>query len=385
MKTPSVLKLSLIYAALFTWRLVAEQTPALNSHEVNPDHSVTFRYYGPTARTVTLSLDYDHHEIPLKKGDDGVWVYTTPPLEPFTHSYGLAVDGVALMDPLNSAVEVNLAFRNNEVRVPGATPQLWDVTDVPHGTVHHHVYTTAILKNLPDRGEDYFVYTPPGYDASQSTLYPVLYLLHGWSSLANAWIDGGQVNLILDNLIAQGRVVPMIVVMPLGYGDYDFATQGFGVWNDEAKVHHNLDLFSDALRKEIIPQVEKTYRASAKREDRAISGLSMGGGESLVIGLNHQELFSWIGGFSSAVIYKDFDSVCPNVSSQSSAHLSLLWIACGTGDDLIAANRKFVVWLKTKGVNPTAIETPGIHNWPVWRDNLIHFTPLLFRAPPAAR
>jgi enterochelin esterase family protein len=291
---------------------------------------------------------------------------------------------VPIIDPLNPSVEVNISYLTNEVRVPGTTPQLWDVTHVPHGVVHHHVYSTAILKNLPAGSEDYFVYTPPGYDAKSETLHPVLYLLHGWSSLANAWIDGGQANLILDNLIAQGRVVPMIVVMPMGYGDYDFATKGYGVWNDEAKIGRNLGLFSEALRTEIIPRVEAAYRVSSKREDRAITGLSMGGGESLVIGLNHQDLFAWIGGFSSAVGYNDYDSVFSSLGSRSFAQPSLLWIACGKDDELIEANRKFVAWLRSKGVKHTAIETPGIHNWPVWRDNLIQFAPLLFRAPLAA-
>lgn len=165
--------------------------------------------------------------------------------------------------------------------------------------------------------------------------------------------------------------------MPMGYGDYSFVTGGFGQWDDESKIARNLGLFSTALLTEIVPQVEAGYRASAKREDRAIAGLSMGGGQSLVIGLNHPDTFAWIGGFSSALLYKSFDGVFPSLDPKVA--LKLLWVACGTEDDVITPNRSFVAWLRTKALQPTAIETPGIHNWPVWRDNLIHFAPLLFR------
>jgi enterochelin esterase family protein len=354
----------------------AAQQPALNSHEVNPDHSVTFRYYGPSAQKVAIGLDYDHHQIPLAKGADGVWVLTTAPLQPALHMYSLEVDGTPILDPLNRMVDPNLVYLTNEVAVPG-TPQLWDVADVPHGVVHHHSYRSAAIVGLPDGTEDYYVYTPPGYDAAGPKTYPALYLLHGWSATAESWIHDGKANLILDNLIAQGRAVPMIAVMPLGYGDLGFVTGGSRQWEDESMIGRNLGLFSTALLSEIVPQVEAGYRASARREDRAIAGLSMGGGESLVIGLNHPDRFAWIGGFSSAVEYKQFDGVFPGLDPKVAPRL--LWVACGTEDELIEADRRFVSWLRARALQPTAVETPGIHNWPVWRDNLIRFAPLLFR------
>jgi len=357
----------------------AAQQPALNSHEVNPDLSVTFRYYGPSAQKVTVGLDYDHHQAPMTKGADGVWTFTTSPLQPAPHVYSLEADGTPILDPLNREVDRNLVYLTNEVAVPGS-PKLWDVTDVPHGVVHHHSYRSAVIVGTPGQAEDYYVYTPPGYDPAAGKRFPVLYLLHGWSALADIWARAGKANLILDNLIAQGRVEPMIAVMPMGYGDFSFVAGGIGQWDDEAKIGRNLGLFSAALLSEIMPQVEAGYRASARREDRAIAGVSMGGGESLVIGLNHPEVFAWIGGFSSAVTYKQFDGVFPGLDAGIAPRL--LWVACGTKDDLITANRRFVAWLRAKTLQPTAIETPGIHNWPVWRDNLIHFAPLLLR--PAA-
>jgi enterochelin esterase-like enzyme len=290
----------------------------------------------------------------------------------------LVSDGTPVLDPGNPAVESSYAYFNNEVTVPGP-PQPWDPGDVPHGVVHHHIYKTAVLEGLPGGIEDYYVYTPPGYDATAGKSYPVLYLLHGWSANAGAWTHSGNANLILDNLIAEQKALPMIVVMPLGYGDLGFVTSGFGVWNDEEKVKNNLALFSKALLTEILPQVEGSYRASARRGDRAIAGLSMGGGESLIIGLNHPDLFAWVGGFSSAVAFAQPDAVFPGLDAKRPP--SLVWVSCGTEDGLIKVNRTFVAWLKSKALNPVAVETPGIHNWPVWRDNLIHFAPLLFRGP----
>jgi enterochelin esterase-like enzyme len=355
----------------------AAQQTALKSHEVNANGSVTLRLYAPTAKKVTVQWDYDHaHLVQLAKGLDGVWTTTTLPLQPALHAYALEVDGTPMLDPQNSAVDPSYVFRENEVTVPGP-PQPWDAGSVPHGVVHHHVYASASIKGLPEGLEDYYVYTPPGYDAAAGKSYPVLYLLHGWSAESNSWTHSGRANFIMDNLIAQRRAVPMIVVMPLCYGDIGFVTNGFDVWNDEAKVKDNLKRFSDALFAEIMPQVESGYRVSAGRGDRAITGLSMGGLESLAIGLNHPDIFRWVGGFSSAVVFDHFDGVFPNLDPNAAPRL--LWIACGTSDDLIVANRRFGAWLRTKGLQPTAEETPGIHNWPVWRDDLVRFAPLLFR------
>jgi len=385
-KLPAAALLPRAFAALVAViAAAAAQQPSLNSHEVNPDHSVTFRCFAPTAQQVTVSLDYDHHPVAMSRGGDGVWSLTTQPLEPALHMYALAVDGTAILDPFNASIDANLVYRANLVSIFGANPQLWDTADVPHGVVHHHAYRSAAIRGLPEGLEDYYVYTPPGYDPAGASRYPVLYLLHGWSQVAESWLSEGRANVILDNLIAQGRARPMVAVMPLGYGDMGFVTGGSGQWNDESRIADNLGRFSDALLSEIVPQVEAGYRVSTDREDRAIAGLSMGGGESLVIGLSHQDMFAWVGGFSSAVLYADLDKTFQAAAQRKGGAPRLLLVACGTHDDLIAANRKFVAWLKAKGLQPTAVETPGIHNWPVWRDNLIGLAPLLFRPGPAPR
>jgi len=352
------------------------QQPALKSHEINPDRSVTLRLYAPTAASVTVSVDHNR-AVPMARGSDGVWTYSTPPLVPALHTYGFTSDGTAILDPLNPAVDPCLRLLINEVTVPGPA-QIWDVADVPHGVVHRHIYRTAVIQGLVGDAETYYVYTPPGYDPGSRRTYPVLYLLHGWTHVAESWMHCGQANLILDNLAAQGRTVPMIVVMPLNYGDMDFVL-GADQWDDPSKVAQNLGVFSTALLTEVIPRVEALYRASPRRGDRAIAGLSMGGGESLVIGLRHPDVFGWVGGFSAAVGYHDLDAVFPNMSPQTAP--KLLWVSCATGDGGFPATERFIAWLKAKGMAPMAVDTPGVHNWAVWRDNLIHFAPLLFRPP----
>ncbi len=355
----------------------AEDTPSFNSHEVHPDGSITFRYKDPLAAKVLLHLDGVADGIPMTKGSDGLWSVTTSKLAPDIYGYIFESDGLWRLDPQNTIVKPNLLYLGNAVTVPGATPQLWQALDVPHGVVHHHFYTSKVVLGLPDGQSDYFVYTPPGFDAKSKKRYPVLYLLHGWSDLANGWTEVGEANFILDNLIAQGKAKPMLVVMPLGYGDMKFVNGGGVDWKDDAAVNRNVSLFTQALFTEIMPQVESAYHASKKREQRAITGLSMGGLESLTIGLTRPDQFAWVGGFSSVIGRLEKE----NLSSLTgnSANLHLLWIACGTEDDLIKPNRDFIAWLKSEKVPVVAIETPGMHTWMVWRNNLGNFVPLLFQ------
>lgn len=376
--TTFVVLLTLILPLLLLFPAGAQENVTVKSSEVHPDRTVTFRFKDATAAKVVLYLDGEAKPLPMTKNADGLWSLTTSTLPPQIYGYAFEADGQPRLDPKNPVVKPNLIYVGNSVTVPGKSPQLWDARDVPHGVVHHHFYTSKVVLGLPDGQSDYFVYTPPGYDSNQSTRYPVLYLLHGWSDLANGWTEVGQANFILDNLIANGEAKPMLVVMPSGYGDMKFVTSGDSVWGDDAAIDHNVSLFSQALLTEILPRVESEYRASNNRNDRAITGLSMGGLESLTIGLSHPQQFGWVGGFSSAVMRNRLPDKLPSLSGNS-AGLHLLWIACGTEDDLITPNREFIASLKSKHVPVTAVETPGFHNWMVWRDNLAHFAPLLFQ------
>jgi len=348
--------------------------PPLISPEVQPDHRVTFRLRDPNAKEVMFARE-GTQPVPMQKDDQGVWSITTDPLEPDYYGYSLVADGVGLIDPSNSLMKPNLLFTQSMVHVPGPSSLPWELNDVPHGVIHHHFYRSAVVGD--DR--DYYVYTPPGYDPNAKQLYPVLYLLHGFSDDASGWTAVGRTNVILDNLIAQGKAKPMIVVMPLGYGAPEIVTRGFGAFRDVNLRQRNMDRFRDALLTEVIPQVEKTYRAVSDRNSRAIAGLSMGGAESLYTGLNALDHFGWVGSFSAGGLGEDLNAQFPSLDSKANAQLHLLWIACGTEDRLIEPNRKFREWLASKGIQHTDIETPGMHTWMVWRRNLATFAALLFQ------
>jgi len=360
-----------------------QATASFKSTEVHPDGSITFRFEDPAARKVLLDLEGAVEPLAMQKDSDGVWSVVTPPLPPEIYGYAFEVDGQAQFDPKNPHIKPNLTVPVNLVTVQASTPQPWESRKVPHGVLHHHLYTSTVVNGLVDGQSEYYVYTPPAYDPRRAEPYPVLYLLHGWSDMADGWTAVGQANFILDNLIAEGKVQPMLVVMPLGYGDMKFVNSGHGVWDDDTMVDRNVALFSQALLAEVLPPVESEYHVSKNRDDRAITGLSMGGLESLTIGLTHPGQFGWVGGFSSAAEHLDLEKLGKDqrfaALSEKSASLHLLWIACGTEDEHITANRKLIAWLKTKKVPLTAIEKPGMHTWVVWRDNLAEFAPLLFQ------
>ncbi|MGD0697488.1 MAG: alpha/beta hydrolase-fold protein [Terriglobia bacterium] len=349
--------------------------PPILSPEVLSDNRVTFRLRDPNAKEVVLSLEGRAKPLPMQKDDQGVCSVTTDPLEPDYYGYTFIADGVGLFDPSNPLRKPNFLFVSSEVHVPGPASLPWEVNDVPHGVVHHHFYHSAVVGD----NRDFYVYTPPGYDAKTKKPYPVLYLLHGYSDDASGWTAVGRANVILDNLIAQGKAKPMLIVMTLGYGDLAMLSRGFGAFGDSSLRERNLKNFRDALLNEVIPQVGTAYRASTNRNDRAIAGLSMGGSESLFTGLNNLDRFAWIGAFSSGGLGENFPTEFPNLDSKANSQMRLLWIACGTEDRLIDSNRKFRDWLKSKGVDHTDIETPGAHTWMVWRRNLANFAPLLFR------
>jgi enterochelin esterase-like enzyme len=218
-------------------------------------------------------------------------------------------------------------------------------------------------------------------DPAARTTYPVLYLLRGYSDDASGWTAVGRANVIFDNLISQGKVKPMIVVMPLGYGTMEMIRLGSSAWSHTDVRDKNFSDFQKALLMEVMPKVESEYRMTRDRNSRAIAGLSMGGSESLLTGLNNLDTFAWIGAFSSGGIPDDFKSDFPALDADAKANqqLRLLWIACGTEDRLIDGNRKLREWLIAKRVRHTFVETPGMHTWMVWRRNLADFSALLFR------
>jgi enterochelin esterase family protein len=361
----------------FSLSVFAQSPPRVTSPEVQSDNHVIFRFRAPNAVKVEIEIEGQAEHVPMQKDEQGVWTATIGPLQPDIYGYSFIADGVALIDPSNPLMKPNLLNTQSAVHVPGPSSSLpWEVSQAPHGVIHHHFYRSKIA----DLDSDFYVYTPPDYETHKKEKYPVLYLLHGFSDDASGWTAVGRANVILDNLIAEGKVKPMIVVMPLGYGDYDVIRKGWGSWQDKDLAHRNLSKFTDVLLSEVMPQAEELYRIKKDRESRAIAGLSMGGAESLLTGLNHLDQFAWVGAFSSGGIdLQDFGTEFPGLDAGANKRLKVLWIACGTEDGLIKVNRQFKSWLKDKGVNYTDIETPGVHDWMVWRRNLATFAPLLFR------
>jgi enterochelin esterase-like enzyme len=350
-----------------------QAAPPIVSPEVSEDRRVTFRFRAPNAQEVWL-VRAGAERVAMKKDGEGVWSATIGPLDPDIYSYSFVADGVTLYDPSNHDLVPNLIYVANEVHVPGPASLPWETNDVPHGIVHHHFYRSGIVGDE----RDYFVYTPPGYDANARNQYPVLYLLHGYSDEANAWTQVGRANVIMDNLIAQGKVKPMVIVMPLGYGAPEIVTRTPLVRFADLR-EKNMTKFRDALLQEVMPQVEREYRVSKDRGQTAIAGLSMGGSESLFTGLNTLDRFAWIGSFSAGGLGEDYPATFPKLSADANRQIRLLWIACGTDDQLIRDNRKFRDWLTQRGVRHVDIETSGTHAWVVWRRNLAQFASLLFK------
>lgn len=356
--------------------VLAKGAPAIVSPEVQSGGYVTFRFADPNALKVEVELEGESAHTPMQKDDHGTWSVTVGPLQPDIYGYSFIADGVALIDPSNPLMKPNLLSTQSAVHVPGPPTLPWEENQVPHGVIHHHFYYSKIAADH----RDFYVYTPPNYFGDDKTEYPVLYLLHGFSDDGSGWTAVGRANVILDNLINQGKAKPMIVVMPLGYGDFDVIRRGWGSWSDKDLAWRNLSKFTDMLLSEVMPQAEQDYRIKKDRESRAIAGLSMGGAESLLTGLNHLDQFAWVGAFSSGGIdLREFGAEFPGVNAGANQKLKLLWIACGTDDGLLKINRQFKSWLKDRGVQFTDIETPGMHTWLVWRRNLAAFAPLLFR------
>jgi enterochelin esterase family protein len=356
------------FLLLFPVVLYAQRPEPVISPEVHPDHTVTFRLRAPNAKAVSVSIEGLKPQA-MQHWEDALWTFTTPALEPDIYGYSFSVDGVTMTDPNDPLIKPNLLSPSSAVHIPG--DGTWEVKDTPHGEVHHHFYSSAVAGDH----RDYYVYTPPGYEHG-SKKYPVLYLLHGYSDDASGWTAVGRANVIMDNLIAQGLAKPMIVVMPLGYGEPSVLAR---TAPDMSKFRTNILRFRDTLLNEVMPQVETEYRIDRRREMRAIAGLSMGGAESLLTGLNSLDTFTYIGSFSAGGLGEDYDVLFPKLDQTVNKDIKLLWIACGTEDRLIEANRKFRDMLSAKYVRFTPIETPGMHTWMVWRRNLTAFAPLLFQ------
>ena len=381
--------------------------PAMVSAEVAADGKVTFRYFAPAASDVALTGEWPGGEkVPMKKDEQGVWSVTAGPLPPEWWGYAFLVNGTRALDPQNPRVRRDTAKFDSTVLIAGPESSLYAVTDVPHGTVSA-IWSPSRSLHLTRR---MLVYTPPGYETTNDR-YPVLYLLHGAGGDEEEWTGQGRVPQILDNLIAQGKAKPMIVVMPNGHASQSVtpalaapAVPGYNSGEGNTRLAP-YPLYPDSLISDVIPFIDKTYRTLTSRDNRAIAGLSMGGSQALYAGLRHLDQFAWVASFSGAFVLwpdamvrtpgvsgppgpgagqglnlKAVESTFPDLTPESAGRLRLFYISCGMDDGLIASNRKYKEWLKSRNIRFVDVETPGYaHVWSYWRKSLADVAPRLFR------
>ena len=355
--------LCLLLLVCLTARLQAQRRPSVVSPEVHPDRRVTFRLLAPNARSVAVNIQGAH---PMLKSNKGLWHATIGPLEPEIYEYDFVVDGLRIVDPANAWLKVWLRASRNVVEVPGDKPMFFEEQQVPHGTVHIHKYASKSLGVT--RG--LYVYTPPGYETKQGTKYPVLYLFHGFGDSEDAWTVVGRANLIVDNLLAANKAEPLIIVMPYGH-----TPAAPPVMRSLGRY----ESFERDLVEDVIGFVQTNYRVSTDQKDRAVAGLSMGGGQSLTVGLGNLELFGWVGAFSSAIPEGENLEKLLAEPEAINDKLKLLWIGCGKNDFLFERNQKFLERLETDKISHVGHITEGAHEWRLWRIYLSEFVPLLFR------
>lgn len=356
--------------------------PQVISPEINPDNTVTFRLKAPEAREVCVTGDFAAGgNASLVKDDDGMWQFTSEILAPELYLYNYIVDGLTITDPANVYTIRDVCTIFNYFIVPGEDTELYQVKDVDHGTVSQMWYDSPTL-GMKRRMS---VYTPADYENGKED-YPVLYLLHGMGGDEGAWMSLGRVSQILDNLIAQGKVKPMIVVMPNGNASQEAAPgeTHFGLVAPTIALPQTMDGTFETAFPDIVNFVDRTYRTKADKSHRAIAGLSMGGYHSCHISKQYPDLFDYVGLFSAAImprekndspIYKDVEA---KLKAQFAAKPKLYWIAIGDKDFLYEENREFRKILDKGGYPYEYVETDGGHTWKNWRNYLVTFTQKLF-------
>lgn len=357
------------------------------SPEINRDNSVTFRFMAPTAKEVKISGDflppdgYNPGTALMTKDEKGLWNYTSPKLASDLYGYSFIVDGVKCTDPNNVYLNRDVATVTNIFIVGGGQGDLYKVGSVPHGTVSRRWYNSPANKTT----RRITIYTPHGYESGKET-YPVLYLLHGMGGDEEAWINLGRSSQILDNLIAAGKVKPMIVVMPNGNVAQEAAPgeSSLGLYKPSFRIPNTMDGKMEETFADIIKFVDDNYRTVKSKTGRAIAGLSMGGFHSLHISRYYPDTFNYIGLFSPAImpdksvtskVYENFDQT---LKAQKDNGFKLYWIGIGKTDFLYGQVKEFRTKLDGMEFPYVYRESEGGHTWTNWRVYLSEFTPLLF-------
>jgi enterochelin esterase family protein len=357
-------------------------TAPLNSPDVRDDRTVTFRLRAPEAHSVALAgvalltALGQEKPVPLQKGEDGVWALTVGPLRPDMYVYHLVVDGVQVADPNNTVAGFTAMPPYSQLVVHGDGPAYYDARDVPHGTVARHVYHSDVTN-----GErELYVYTPPGYDRSRT--YPVLYLVGGSGDLPHNWIYDGRVSFMMDNLLAEGKAVPMVIAIPNNQVVHR---------SHPRHVELTFATFERELRQHVIPLVEKQYSVRSDPRGRALSGLSMGGRHTMFVGFRSLDLFASFGVLSAGDVDSETSLAAFLNSPDVNAKVRYLFVGQGTEEARGRMGQRCVALheaLLKHGVrHEYYVGGHGGHDWATWRHLVYHrFLPGLWRddAQPAA-
>lgn len=402
---------------------IGGNTHTVRSPEVSADYRVTFRLLAPGARAVSLLGDFSGAAIAMTKDERGLWSHTTEPLKPGYYQYWFDVDGLTTPDPINTHVRAASGVYKSQVDVPGPGTEWMDFRDVPHGTLHEHWY----VNKENGTARRVVVYTPPGYVRGAES-HSVLYLLHGNADFERGWTQGGRANLIMDNLIADGKCAPAIIVMPFGhnvsgatgkFAEVNFLQKRLGATPTEFPSpalpatgpivsgsagatgsrggaagapkagatptagpargpNPGVAYMENDLLKLVIPLVEREYRVKADKWHRAIVGYSMGAGHATAIGLNHPEVFGYVGAFSGATGEAAIAKALAD-PAKTNRDYRLIWVGCGTEDFAFNGSKNFHQLLASKGIKHEWVESPGRHDYQVWRIYLRDVLPKLFK------
>jgi len=358
--------------------------PPVVSPEVNADRTVTLRFRAPNAKEVTLIGELDGKTYPMTKGENGVWTVTVGPLAPDVYNYQFNADGVIAMDPVNPSVKLGWGGfpPANMFEIPG--DEFDDARDVPHGSVRMETYHSKTL-GVPRTA---WIYTPPGYDRG-STRYPVLYLLHGAGNIDSSWFLTGRANYILDNLIADKKAKPMIIVAPFGY-----PRMGVGTGPERPVIGAPTPggppppptaalgggLIGKDLMNDLIPYIELTFRTLKDPANRAIGGLSMGGGHTANISFANPKQFTYVAIMSAGAA--NADQMYPEFFKNGDAinkQWKLLWVGAGKDDFALNGSKALSELLTKNNIKHTFRVTEGRHEWVIWRHHLHEVAPLLFK------
>ena len=387
MKLKTIIRLFGIFAIIAIPNFVKSQTPRppmVISPKVNADKTVTFSYLAPTATTVLLDGNqFGSANVPMTKNAEGVWSVTVGPVKPDIYPYGFKVDGITLMDPANANLFPNERFKASLVEISSDSPAIYALKNVPHGSISYEYYPS-----VEGSTGTIVVYTPAGYSKETAKKYPVYYLISGTTDTEETFWKVGKVNLMLDNMIAEGKAKPMIVVMPYGNPMAKIAEQTgkdkpADVTNrDGEDALRRMKLFETDLITNIIPFTEKNYRTLNNRENRAIGGFSRGGGQTLRAAFNNVDKFAYVCSYASYISPSEMDKSFTNISTnpdKTNKEFKLLFSGIGTEDFLYKGTTEWENYLKEKKINFKSYVTDGGHTWMNVKKYLNETLPVLFK------